>query len=57
MEVPRSLWLVARHNHTLKHCYFRAAKLYTDMAEAEENLKEVTEVRGVGRGERGGWYM
>ncbi len=28
----------------MNHCYFKAAKLYTDLAEADDNLKEVTEV-------------
>ena len=36
----------------MNHCYFKAAKLYTDLAEADDNLKEVTEVGlfGGGRG-------
>lgn len=29
----------------MNHCYFKAAKLYTDMAEADDNFKEVMEVR------------
>ena len=45
VEVPRSLWNASRRRYTLNHCYFKAAKLYTDMAEADDNLKEVSEVR------------
>ncbi len=44
VEVPRSLWNTTRRRHTMNHCYFKAAKLYTDLAEADDNLKEVTEV-------------
>ena len=44
VEVPRTMWNASRMTYSLKHCYFKAAKLYTDMAEREENLKEVTEV-------------
>ena len=33
-----------------KHCYFRAAKLYVDLAEANDKLQEVTEVSTVERG-------
>ena len=44
VEVPLTLWNASRRKHTLNHCYFKAAKLYTDMAEADENLKEITEV-------------
>lgn len=46
VEVPRSLFNASRHNWSLNHCYFRAAKLYIDMAEANETLQELTEVRG-----------
>ena len=45
VEVPRSLFNASRHNWSLNHCYFRAAKLYIDMAEANETLQELTEVR------------
>lgn len=45
VEVPRSLWDTTRRKYTMNHCYFKAAKLYTDLAEADDNLKEVTEVR------------
>lgn len=45
VEVPRSLFNASRHTYTLNHCYFRAAKLYIDMAEANENLQDITEVR------------
>ena len=44
VEVPLSLWNASRRKYSLNHCYFKAAKLYTDMAEADEKLKEVTEV-------------
>uniref|UniRef100_A0A1X7UMF4 Kinesin motor domain-containing protein n=3 Tax=Amphimedon queenslandica TaxID=400682 RepID=A0A1X7UMF4_AMPQE len=43
VEVPRSLFNASRHNYTLNHCYFRAAKLYIDMAESNETLQELTE--------------
>ena len=49
VEVPRSLFNASRHNWSLNHCYFRAAKLYIDMAEANETLQELTEVRGKGK--------
>ena len=44
VEVPRTIWNASRRTYSLKHCYFKAAKLYTDMSEREEKLKEVTEV-------------
>ena len=44
MEVPLSLWNASRRRYSLNHCYFKAAKLYTEMAEADEKLKEVKEV-------------
>ena len=43
-QVPRTLWNASRRTHTLNHCYFKAAKLYTDMAEADEKLSEAVEV-------------
>ena len=44
VEVPRSLLYSTRYKYSLNHCYFHAAKLYIDMAEANEDLQEVTEV-------------
>ena len=44
VEVPRSLLNASRRNYTLKHCYFMAAKLYMDMAEADDKLKEIMDV-------------
>ena len=43
-QVPRSLWNASRRTHTLNHCYFKAAKLCTDMSEADEKLSEAAEV-------------
>ena len=37
----------------MNHCYFKAAKLYIDLAEADDNLKEVTEVRELVRWSEG----
>ena len=50
VEVPRTLLNASRLSYTLKHCYFRAAKLYVDLAEANDKLQEVTEVSTVERG-------
>lgn len=44
VEVPRTLWYASRRKYTLNHCYFKAAKLYSDMSDANEKLNEVTEV-------------
>ena len=44
VQVPRSLWNVSRRSYTLSHCYFKAAKLCTDMSEADEKLSEAVEV-------------
>ena len=44
MEVPRSIFQSSLRTYTLNHCYFRAAKLYIDMAEANEELHDVIEV-------------
>ena len=44
VEVPRTLWNTSRRTYSLNHCYFSAAKLYIDMSEREEKLKDVTEV-------------
>ena len=46
VEVPRTLWNASRRSYSLNHCYFKAAKLYMDLSDAEEKLKEVVEVRG-----------
>lgn len=43
VEVPRTLFNASRRGYTLKHCYFKAAKLYMDMADADDKLKEVTD--------------
>ena len=45
LQVPRTLWNASRRTHTLNHCYFKAAKLCTDMSEADEKLSEAVEVR------------
>lgn len=44
VEVPRGMFLSSLRRYTLNHCYFRAAKLYIDMAESNEDLHDVTEV-------------
>ena len=44
VEVPRTLWNASRRKYSLNHCYFKAAKLYMDMSEADEKLKEAVEV-------------
>lgn len=43
VEVPRSLWNNSKPGFTLQHAYFKAAKLNTDKAEAEENVDDVLE--------------
>ena len=52
VEVPRTLWNASRRSYSLNHCYFKAAKLYMDLSDAEEKLKEVVEVRGCVRKRR-----
>ena len=47
VEVPRTLWNASRRTYSLNHCYFKAAKLYMDMTEADEKLKEAVEVCAV----------
>ena len=47
VEVPLSLWNASRLRYSLNHCYFKAAKLYTEMAEADEKMKEVSEVHSL----------
>ena len=44
-QVPRSLWNASRRMYTLNHCYFKAAKLCTDMSDADEKLSEAVEVQ------------
>ncbi|XP_030376441.1 LMBR1 domain-containing protein 2 homolog [Scaptodrosophila lebanonensis] len=43
VEVPRSLWNNAKPGYTLQYAYFKAAKLSTDKAEAEEHVDDVLE--------------
>ncbi|ALC47691.1 CG8135 [Drosophila busckii] len=43
VEVPRSLWNNAKPGFTLQYAYFKAAKLSTDKAEAEEHVDDVLE--------------
>ncbi|XP_061603303.1 G-protein coupled receptor-associated protein LMBRD2B isoform X2 [Phyllopteryx taeniolatus] len=43
VEVPRSYWNASRHGHMLLKTYFKAAKLMTEKADAEENLEDVME--------------
>lgn len=45
MEIPRSYWRASCHGHLLTKTYFKAAKLMTEKADAEENLEDVMEVR------------
>ncbi|KAH8276717.1 hypothetical protein KR044_004622 [Drosophila immigrans] len=43
VEVPRSLWNNAKPGFALQYAYFKAAKLSTDKAEAEEHVDDVLE--------------
>ena len=45
VEVPRSLWNASRRGWSLNYCYFKAAKLYSDMCEAADTLAEMKEVK------------
>ena len=45
VEIPRSYWNASRRGHLLVKTYFKAAKLMTEKADAEENLEDVMEVR------------
>ena len=56
VEVPRSLWNASRRGWSLNYCYFKAAKLYSDMCEAADTLAEMKEVsqRGEEEGRGGG---
>uniref|UniRef100_UPI0037E82DC4 G-protein coupled receptor-associated protein LMBRD2a n=1 Tax=Semicossyphus pulcher TaxID=241346 RepID=UPI0037E82DC4 len=48
VEIPRSYWLSSSHGYLLAKAYFKAAKMATEKAEAEENLADVMEeVAGV----------
>ncbi|XP_036343678.1 LMBR1 domain-containing protein 2 homolog [Rhagoletis pomonella] len=50
VEVPRSLWNNAKPGFTLEYAYFKAAKLSTDKAEAEEIVDDVLEsLQGISR--------
>uniref|UniRef100_A0A8C6WYD2 LMBR1 domain containing 2b n=1 Tax=Neogobius melanostomus TaxID=47308 RepID=A0A8C6WYD2_9GOBI len=43
VEIPRSYWNGSRHGHMLIKTYFKASKLMTEKADAEENLEDVME--------------
>uniref|UniRef100_A0A8C7GRY6 LMBR1 domain containing 2b n=1 Tax=Oncorhynchus kisutch TaxID=8019 RepID=A0A8C7GRY6_ONCKI len=43
VEIPRSYWNASRQGHLLIKTYFKAAKLMTEKADAEENLEDVME--------------
>uniref|UniRef100_A0A3B5ATK7 LMBR1 domain containing 2b n=1 Tax=Stegastes partitus TaxID=144197 RepID=A0A3B5ATK7_9TELE len=43
VEIPRSYWNASRHGHLLIKTYFKASKLMTEKADAEENLEDVME--------------
>ncbi|XP_070760585.1 G-protein coupled receptor-associated protein LMBRD2a [Enoplosus armatus] len=48
VEIPRSHWLSSSHGYLLAKTYFKAAKMATEKAAAEENLADVMEdVAGV----------
>ncbi|XP_059193816.1 G-protein coupled receptor-associated protein LMBRD2a [Centropristis striata] len=48
VEIPRSYWLSSSHGYLLAKTYFKAAKMATEKASAEENLADVMEeVAGV----------
>ena len=53
VEVPRSLWNASRRAWSLNYCYFKAAKLYSDMCEAADTLAEMKEVMQRKKGEEG----
>uniref|UniRef100_A0A8C5BNJ1 LMBR1 domain containing 2a n=1 Tax=Gadus morhua TaxID=8049 RepID=A0A8C5BNJ1_GADMO len=46
VEIPRSYWLASCHGYLLAKTYFKAAKMATEKAEAEENLADAMEVIG-----------
>ncbi|XP_062398927.1 G-protein coupled receptor-associated protein LMBRD2a [Sardina pilchardus] len=43
VEIPRSYWNASCHGHLLAKTYFKAAKLMTEKADAEENLEDAME--------------
>ncbi|KAJ3604917.1 hypothetical protein NHX12_026968 [Muraenolepis orangiensis] len=43
VEIPRSYWNASRRGHLLVKTYFKAAKLMTEKADAEENLEDAME--------------
>ncbi|XP_062290303.1 G-protein coupled receptor-associated protein LMBRD2B [Scomber scombrus] len=43
VEIPRSYWNASRHGHLLIKTYFKASKLMTEKADAEENLEDMME--------------
>ncbi|CAL8249328.1 unnamed protein product [Merluccius merluccius] len=43
VEIPRSYWLASCHGYLLAKTYFKAAKMATEKAEAEENLADAME--------------
>lgn len=43
VEVPRSLWNNSKPGYTLQYAYFKASKISTEKAEAEENVDDVLE--------------
>lgn len=45
VEIPRSYWNASQHGHMLIKTYFKASKLMTEKADAEESLEDVMEVR------------
>ncbi|XP_037940921.1 LMBR1 domain-containing protein 2 homolog [Teleopsis dalmanni] len=50
VEVPRSLWNNAKPGFALQYAYFKAAKLSSEKAEAEENVDDVLEsLQGISR--------
>ena len=44
VEIPRSYWNGAKRGYLLMKTYFKAAKLMTEKADAEETLEDVMEV-------------
>ncbi|XP_029434693.1 LMBR1 domain-containing protein 2 [Rhinatrema bivittatum] len=43
VEIPRSYWYGSRRGYLLMKTYFKAAKLMTEKADAEENLEDMME--------------
>uniref|UniRef100_A0A672IC51 LMBR1 domain containing 2b n=1 Tax=Salarias fasciatus TaxID=181472 RepID=A0A672IC51_SALFA len=46
VDIPRSYWDASRQGQLLIRTYFKASKLMTEKADAEETLEDVMEVRG-----------